>query len=164
MTSNWNPETLTRSLSSSKSGAVAVVVYSNSYAPSLQTLSHVKKLLVDFPSIQLMPLNADEQRHLLGIPILNIAEVPSVSLFFRGRPFCQSLSDIYQITNRIHRLAIQSMEIDDFESVGTTFKIPDGADVEKWRLACGPSFHQTTASAASLLAPMWTVMDSVYDI
>jgi hypothetical protein len=56
------------------------------------------------------------------------------------------------------------MEIDDFESGGTTFKIPAGSDVEKWRLACGTSVHQKTASAASVLAPMWTVMDSVYDI
>ena len=161
---NSNPESLTLSLSNPKSGAMAVVVYSTTYAPSMQVLASTKRLIADFPSIQLISINADEHRNLLNLPILNVTEVPSVLLFFQGRSFAQPLTESYQIYTMLKKLGAISMEMDEFEQVGTSFKLPAGLSTDKWR----PSSHNTTApgegAIVGLLGPVWTIMESLYDI
>lgn len=163
MTPSLNAEALTRSLTNPKGGAVAVVIYSNAYGPSVQVLTQVKNVIHDFPSIQLIPINAEEYGHLLGTPVLNVTEIPSVLLFYRGRPFSQTLTEMFQINTRLKRLALQSMEVDDFEPVGTTFRVM-GANVSKWKPASQAVTKLDESVLAGLLSPLWTIMDSLYDI
>ena len=138
-----------------------MVVYSQSYAPSIQVLNHVKKMAATYPTIQLLAISSDDHRHLLGIPILNVTDVPSVLLFFRGAPFSSPVADIYQITDRLRRLSICSMEVDDFESIGTNVKVPPIPEFAKWRSA---STLTDASPMLSILTPIYTVMDALYDI
>jgi hypothetical protein len=157
-----NEESLMRQLSNPKSGAIVIIVFSSAYGPSLRTLEQVKRLIELFPSIQMLSINADEHRHLLSAPALNISEIPSVIMFHRGRPFSGPLTDIYQITDRIKRLAIVSMEVDDFDCVGTNIRLPVSAALQKW--SASNTFETGNASLVSLFQPLYTLMDSLYDI
>ena len=157
-----NEESLTRQLSNPKTGAIVVVVFSTSYGPSLRILEQVKRLIELFPSIQMVPINADEHRHLLSTPALNISEIPAVIMFYQGRPFAGPLTDNYQITDRIRRLAIVSMEVDDFDCVGTNIRLPVSAGLQKWSGSNG--LETTNRSPAFLFQPLYSVMDSLYDI
>ena len=157
-----NEESLTRQLSNPKAGAIVVIVFGGSYGPSLRILEQVKRLVELFPSIQLLPINADEHRHLLSTPALNISEIPSVMMFYQGRIFAGPLTDNYQITDRIKRLAIVSMEVDDFDCVGTNIRAPVSAGLQKWSVSNG--FETVRTSPDSIFQPLYSVMDSLYDI
>lgn len=164
MSSGLNPESLTSTLCNPKSIAIAVVVYSNSYSPSLQFLASIKTTLQDFPLIQLIAINADDHRHLLGLPILGISEVPSLVLFSKGRPVSQPIVDQFQAICRLRRVALQTMETDDFEPVGTTIKVPPSANLTKWRPKSSETESARSVMMVDLLSPLWVAMDSVYEI
>ena len=157
-----NEESLTRKLSNPKSGAIVVVVFSGTFGPSLRVVEQVKKLVELYPSIQMLPINADEHRHLLSTPALNISEIPSVIMFYQGRPFAGPLVDNYQIADRIKRLAIVSMEVDDFDCVGTNIRIPPSVGLQKWSVSSGIDPAQKVQ--VSFFQPLYSVMDSLFDI
>lgn len=158
-----NQESLSRLLSSTTSGACAIVVFSHNYPPSVQVLNHVKTLCDCDPCVQLIPINVDEQGHLMSLPALSGSEAPSVHLYFRGRPFCSPVSDIFQITDRIRRLSICASEGDEFETVGTSIKVTHSASLSQWRpkSSCGET---KVSGLVSLLAPVYMFMDALFDI
>ncbi len=158
-----NQESLSRILSSTSSGASAVVVFSHNYPPSLQLLNHVKKITDLESCIQLIPINAEEQGHLLNLPALNASEAPSVHLFFRGRPFCSPVSDIFQTTDRLRRLAICASEGEEFETVGTSIRVNHLASLGQWRPKTFDAGSQAS-HLVSLLAPIYVFMDALFDL
>ncbi len=158
-----NEESLTRQLSNPKSSAVAVVVYSNKYGPSMKVYEHVKRLIEASPSIQILPVNADEHGHILSAPILNITDIPSVVLFYQGSCFAGPLTDIYQITDSVKRLAIVSMEIDDFDCIGTNVRAASVPEMQKWS-ASGSVNGGIRVPTTDIFQPLYAVMDSLYDI
>lgn len=164
MSSSLNPESLTSALTNPRSIATAVVVFSNSYTPSLEFLANIKLALQDFPLIQLVAINADDHRHLLGLPILAITEVPSMVLFSGGRPVSQPIVDQFQAIRRLRRVALQTMETDDFEPVGTTIKVPPSTNLAKWKQRNSDGSNIRPAGIVDLLSPLWATMDSVYEI
>jgi len=164
MATHLNPESLTTTLSNPKSGAIAVVVFSNSYHPSVEFLGRVKEVLQDFPSIQLITINQDDHRHLFGLPILCVSEVPSLILFNRGKPFSQPIVDEFRATARLRRLAFHSMETDDFEAVGTCLKVAPEADLRRWKNSTTSASAKYESVIGDLLTPLWTVMESLYEI
>ncbi len=157
-----NEESLTRQLSNPKSGATVVIVYSGSYGPSVKVLDQLKRLIEAFPSINLLQINADEHRHLLSAPALNISDVPSVLMYYRGRRFAGPLTDQYQITDCIKRLAIVSMEVDDFDCIGTNMRVSSTPELQKWSMT--NSLGALKTSTTSIFQPIYAVMDSLYDI
>lgn len=161
---NLNPESLTNLLSNPKGGAIAVVIYSPSYVPSLEFLSHIKAATHDFPSVQLIVINADENRNILGLPVINVSEIPVLLLFFNGRPVYQPILDSFQAGARVRRLGLLSMETDDFEAVGTLFKVPKGTNLSKWKKLTDGQMSRSESTTAAVAAPLLTVMDSIYEI
>jgi len=162
-----NAESLTRTLSNPKGGAQVVVVYSDNYGPSVQVLNHVRKLVELSPSMQLISINSREHQYLLSLPILNVSEIPSVLLFHNGRSFCSPVTDIFQVTDRIRRLSIVSMEMDDFESIGTNIRVPDIPETHKWRSKSssqGNANGSRFGSLRAILSPLYAIMDSLFDI
>ena len=164
MATNVNPESLTTTLTNPKGGAIAVVIFSSTYHPSVDFMTRMKAFIHDFPSIQLITINQDDHRHLLGLPILGVTEVPSLVLFYRGRPFSQPLVDEFQAVSRLRRLALQSMETDDFEAVGTCFRVSPDADLRKWTKSSTSEQRLRESVVGDLLSPLWIVMESVYEI
>jgi hypothetical protein len=161
---NFNPESVTSALSNPKSNPIAVVAYSNSYGPSLQFLAAIKTALQETASIQLLAINADDHRHLLGLPILAMSEVPSLVLFWKGRPVSQPITDQFRATSRLKRFSRETMESDDFEPVGTTFKTPTGTNISRWISSGGSKASPSDSALMGILTPLWTIMDSIYDI
>ena len=157
-----NEESLTRQLSNPKSGAIVVIVYSGSYGPSVKVLDHLKRAIEAYPSIHLIQINADDHRHLLSAPILSISDIPSVIMYFRGRRFSGPLTDQYQMIDRIKSLAMVSMEVDDFDCVGTNMRVSSTQEMQKWSITNSVGSLQGTK--ASFFHPIHAVMDSLYDI
>ena len=147
------------SLSNLLSGAAVVVAYSHGYAPAMQMLNYVKAYIAKFPSIRLVPLNADDDRALLSDSILRITEIPTVLLFLHGRPFSTPSSDIYLVSNRLKRLAIRSTELDTFESMGTRLNVPVGMSLGEWE----PT-SQDFRNVGNAPHALFTIMDSLFDI
>lgn len=141
-------------MAETKSGAFAVVVYSSSYSPAVEILLYVKEYLVHFPTIQLIALNIDEDRQVIAGPFLNVTEVPTVLLYWNGRPFCHPLTEISRVEDRLRRLAIRSMEIDTFESQGTVFSAPFSVIEPK----------KSAESSSSVLTPLFQLLDPLYDV
>jgi hypothetical protein len=141
-----------------------LIVYASSYQPSAQLFMHLKMLLSDFPSIQYIPINSDEARHLLGIPVLNIEEIPTVSMFFRGRLFCEPSSNFYHVTTCVKKLATVSMDIDEYEPVGTTLRIAHGLNTSSLKSPKTEVDSNSSYFMVSLLSPVWAIMGSLYDI
>jgi hypothetical protein len=164
MTTIQNPESLTHTLCRTKSGPMAVVVYSNAYAESLDFLAGIKMVIRDFPSVQLIVMNADENKHLLSLPVLGFSEVPSLILFDHGRPISQPLSDLHIAVARLRRLGAASIETDDFEPVGTFFKVARGVDTRRWVNTSSQHPTRQLSTIRGLLSPLWDVMDSIYEI
>ncbi len=164
MSVNLNSESLTNLLCNPKGGAVAVVLYASTYGPSLEFVSRVKSAAQDFPSIQIIAINTDEHKHLLGLPVINVSEIPALILFYHGRAVSQPIVDLFQAVARLRRLGLQSMETDDFEAVGTVFSVSPGADLSKWKRKSGMSSSRAESMIASVAAPLLTVMDSIYEL
>lgn len=164
MTVKWNAESLTRTLFDSKREAMCLVVFSSRYLPSVVFLNQVKSLISDFLGVQLIDIDSEDYRELLNIPALNVTEIPCGFLFSRGRVVCQGLTDVNLLANRLRYLAVQSMEDDDFEPVGTGFAVSDKCRVDHlYGGTSGPSnFRHNVVFSA--LTPLFTIMDSLYDI
>jgi thioredoxin-like negative regulator of GroEL len=162
MVHSINGESLTRALANHRGGAKVVVVYSSNYGPSVQLLAHVRKLVESSPSIEIIPINFDEQKYLVQLPILNVNEIPTVLLFNNGRPFCSPVTDFFQVTDRIRRLAVVSMDMDDFDSIGTNIRVPDNSETQKWKNKS--SIAAQGVSYSSFMNPLYTIMDSLFDI
>lgn len=164
MSSKWNSESLTRALFDCKRGPTCLVIFSSKYSPSLKLLNIVKRVIAENPSIQIIEIDAEERRDLLNAPFLNITEIPSVYLFNKGRVLCQSLTDTNLVVKRLRYLAAQSMEVDDFEPVGTAFKASHSCKIDRWRLHPMEKSNVYTSYLAYAISPLWTIMESLYDI
>jgi hypothetical protein len=164
MAVNLNSESLTNLLCNPKGGAIAVVLYASSYSPSVEFVARMKSVAHDFPSIQLIIINTDDHKHLLGLPVINVSEIPALILFNHGRPVSQPIVDSFHAGARLRRLGLQSMETDDFEAVGTLFNVAPGTDLSKWKKKSGHSVSRTDSVIATAAAPLLTVMDSIYEL
>lgn len=139
-----------KSMTRGDAGAFAVVVYSNAYAASVQVLNFVRDYVDKTPSVRLIAVNLEEHRQVISSPLLNVTEVPSVLLFFHGKPFGFCMTDVGLIGEALRRLAICSMEVDTFESLGTSFTLLSSTAKE--------------GEVQAFSNPLVTMLDSLYDI
>ena len=162
--SKWNSETLSRILFDVKKGPFCVIVFSSRYSPSIHFLNCVKSILSDFPSIQLIAVDAEEERELLNIPALNVSEIPSAFLFAKGGVIFRGLIDLNQISNRLKYLSVQAAQADDFEPVGTGLLVSENFNLEPWKKTSEPQTRQSESLLKSAFQPVLAIMESLYDI
>jgi hypothetical protein len=166
MSSPADESTIAEDILQARSGCCVVFFYSKSLPRSVHLHAVLKKAIASFHAIRLYPVCLDDDRQVPSLPLFGVCAAPAAFFFLNGRPFCAPITehlDEYRVMNILRRLALCDIERDDFESVGTTLTLPPGAVIpDKWR-------HEDDSAPSagpreSLLAPLYRIMDSLYDI